>query len=114
MLHHDFNAHLRIARPVSNLEHAAAMFKDGLGLSELGNFENHDGFDGIMLGNPGTGFHLEFTRCRTHPVPPKSTPEDLLVFYVSTTAEWEKVRARLLEVEFKQVQSYNPYWEQLR
>ena len=62
--------HLRIARPVSDLERSLARYRDGLGLQELGRFENHAGFDGGVLGQPGTGHQLEFTVCRSHPLQP--------------------------------------------
>jgi hypothetical protein len=44
------NAHLRIARPVSNLGLSVHMYKQGLSAQELGSFTDHDGFDGVMLG----------------------------------------------------------------
>lgn len=66
-------AHLRIARPVSDLARAAAMYREGLGLRELARFEDHAGFDGVMLGYDGAGWHLEFTHCRAHPVVPAPT-----------------------------------------
>jgi catechol 2,3-dioxygenase-like lactoylglutathione lyase family enzyme len=64
------NPHLRIARPVSDLERSAAMYCRGLGLAEIDRFENHEGFDGVMLGTIDLPYHLEFTYRRTHPVPP--------------------------------------------
>lgn len=60
--------HLRIARPVTDLDRAVRMYVDGLGLQALGGFRDHEGFDGVMLGEPGAGHHLEFTVCRHHPV----------------------------------------------
>lgn len=60
--------HMRIARPVSELDTTASMYCDGLGLELLGCFTDHEGFSGIMLGAPEAGWHLEFTHCRHHPV----------------------------------------------
>src|SRR5216110_324728 len=54
---------------------------------------------------------IEFTRCHTHPVAPAPTPEDLLVFYVPTAAEWRPACASMLAAGFKQLSSFNPYWE---
>ena len=45
--------HLRIARPVIDLARSAKLYRDGLGLELLGSFEDHAGFDGVMLGVPG-------------------------------------------------------------
>lgn len=102
---------LRIARPVTSLERAVAMYCSGLGFRELGRFENHDGFDGVMVGIPGLPYHFEFTYCRTHPVLPSPTPEDLAVLYVPDPAEWERACASMLAAGFVEVPSYNPYWQ---
>ena len=41
---------LRIARPSDDLSELLRFYRDGLGLTVLEQFEDHDGFDGIMLG----------------------------------------------------------------
>ncbi len=41
---------LRVARPTDNLDRLIRFYRDGLGLQILYRFENHDGFDGVMLG----------------------------------------------------------------
>lgn len=103
--------HLRIARPVSDLARTKTMYCRGLGLCVVGNFENHDGFDGVMLGAAGAGYHFEFTYCRTHPITPCATAEDLAVFYMPTSSEWESTCASMLAAGFKRVAPLNPYWE---
>lgn len=103
--------HLRIARPVSDLRRARVMYCQGLGLGVLGSFEGHQGFDGVMLGLPGAGFHFELTRCIAHPVAPSPTPEDLAVFYLPARDEWRSACARMLAAGFRQVASFNPYWD---
>jgi catechol 2,3-dioxygenase-like lactoylglutathione lyase family enzyme len=103
--------HLRIARPVTNLPRSTSMYCEGLGLRVLGRFDNHDGFDGVMLGVEGGAHDFEFTHCRAHPVVPSPTAEDLLVFYLPTPAEWEAAHARMLAAGFIQVVSFNPYWD---
>jgi len=105
-------AHLRIARPVSALERSAAMYCRGLGLREIGRFENHQGFDGVMVGNVGLDYHFEFTYCRTHPVQPVPTPEDLIVFYLPDRMEWQTRCMSMLEARFAEVAPFNPYWRQ--
>jgi catechol 2,3-dioxygenase-like lactoylglutathione lyase family enzyme len=103
--------HLRIARPVRDLATSADMYRRGLGLSELGRFEGHAGFDGVMLGHAEGAWHFELTWCRTHPVVPTPTPEDLLVLYIPEQAEWDVACARMRAAGFKQVPSFNPYWD---
>lgn len=102
--------HLRIARPVSDLERSVDMYRRGLGMSVLFRFENHAGFDGVMLGVEGADYHFELTRCTRHPVAPAPTAEDLLVFYVPAEAEWGATCRRMQAAGFTPVPPFNPYW----
>ena len=104
--------HLRIARPVRDLRHAVAQYKQGLGLEELASFADHAGFDGAMLGFRGADFHFEFTVCRAHPVVPRPTPEDLFVFYVPDDSAWTERCEAMRRAGFKEVEPFNPYWSQ--
>lgn len=36
------------------------MYCRGLGLRVMGHFENHEGFDGVMLGFADSSYHFEF------------------------------------------------------
>lgn len=49
---------LRIARPTDDINALLPFYRDGLGLSVLGHFEDHAGFDGVMLGRPGGPYQL--------------------------------------------------------
>ena len=103
--------HLRIAKPVRNLAVTQAMYCRGLDLRVLGSFENHQGFDGVMLGTVGGAYHFEFTRCRSHPVTPAPTAEDLAVFYITALPDWREACANMLAAGFRLVASFNPYWD---
>ena len=104
-------AHLRIVRPVSNLERSAVLYRSGLGLDELGRFSDHAGFDGIILGATGMDYHVEFTLCRAHPLRPTPTLEDLLVFYMPQAGDWRNACERMLDAGFDEVAPFNPYWQ---
>ena len=41
---------LRVARPSDNLDALLRFYEQGLGLTLLYRFEDHEGFDGIVLG----------------------------------------------------------------
>lgn len=105
--------HMRIARPVSELDTTASMYCAGLGLELLGSFTDHEGFSGIMLGAPEAGWHLEFTHCRHHPVPPSPGDEDLLVLYYPQQAAWEAQCAAMDAAGFLRVTAFNPYWRSM-
>lgn len=104
--------HLRIARPVTHLASSVELYSSGLGFTRLGHFEDHEGFDGAMLGQPGASWHFEFTQARHHPVPPTPTPEDLVVLYLPDVAEWRVACERMLHAGFQPVTSFNPYWDE--
>lgn len=104
--------HLRVARPTDNLDEVVRFYRDGLGLEELGSFEDHEGFDGVMLGKAGTPYHLEFTRHRGHVAGRAPTRDNLLVFYLPDAARWREAVERMVRHTYEPVKSYNPYWDQ--
>lgn len=106
------HAHLRVARPTDHLEALVAQYRDGLGLEVLGSFDDHEGFDGVMLGGEGQSYHFEFTRHRGHRAEGTPGPEHLLVFYLPDSTEWQRACARAEAAGFQRVPAYNPYWEQ--
>ena len=103
---------LRIARPTARFEQVVAMYREGLGLEELGGFEDHGGFDGVMLGHAGQGYHLEFTTQEGHVAPTAPTEEHLLVFYISDDADWQRAVDRIEATGCEAVEPANPYWAQ--
>jgi catechol 2,3-dioxygenase-like lactoylglutathione lyase family enzyme len=68
---------LRVARPTDNLEALLRFYEQGLGLGVLYRFEDHDGFDGVMLGRAGAPYHFEFTAKRGHAVGRAPTLDNL-------------------------------------
>ena len=77
---------LRIARPTDRLNDVVRFYTDGLGLTRLGEFIDHDGFDGVMVGAPAGAYHLEFTHQRGREAGRAPTGEHLLVFYLPDAA----------------------------
>lgn len=108
----DIRTHLRVARPTDNLEGIVRFYTEGLGLTILGSFADHDGFDGIMLGLAGAAYHLEFTRKRGHEAGRAPTQDNLLVFYLADRKEWLAAIERMRTAGYEPVSSFNPYWEQ--
>lgn len=102
---------LRIARPTNDLDKIAKMYKDGLNFKELGKFEEHNGFDGIILGFENNLYHLEFTQHKGSIVEGAPTQDNLLVFYFRDQDEWENSCSNMLDAGFKNVKSFNPYWD---
>lgn len=103
---------LRIARPTDHLKAVADMYIRGLGFERLGNFDDHDGFDGIMVGHPLALYHLEFTQKRGHPADGAPSEDGLLVFYIPDSKEWQEDCQRMEKAGFVPVPAFNPYWDQ--
>jgi catechol 2,3-dioxygenase-like lactoylglutathione lyase family enzyme len=103
-------AHLRVARPTGDTDAVVEFYRDGLGFKVLGEYENRDGFAGVMLGHAGAGYHLEFTRKHGHEAGRAPAEGDSLVFYVTDKEEWEKAVRRMEALGYHAVEPFNPYW----
>ncbi len=103
---------LRIARAKNNLQRIVEMYSHGLGLKALGSFENHSGYDGVMLGSPDNDYHFEFTRKIGEDAPLSNSRENLVVFYIPDIKKVEDLKTQMIEAGFEKVKSQNPYWDQ--
>jgi len=97
---------LRVARHTGRLDELTRFYRDGLGLPEIGQFRDHDGYDGVFFDVPGTGTHLEFTSGGDSTMP-SPHPESLLVLYAGNEDAAAEI-VRRLDVE--PVEPANPYW----
>jgi len=102
---------LRVARPTDNFDQVVRFYTEGLGLTVLGSFQDHDGFDGIMLGVSGSSYHLEFTRKGGHSAGRAPTEDNLIVFYLPDQTGWQTVVDRMTSVGYQPVRAFNPYWD---
>src|SRR6266508_1256199 len=97
---------LRVARHTDRLDEVVAFYRDGIGLREIGGFRDHDGYDGVFLGLPGTQAHLELTAGGEQGAPAPH-PESLLVLYLGGE---EAVRAVAARLGVAPIPPANPYW----
>ncbi|GLV61788.1 hypothetical protein Bmyc01_04580 [Bacillus mycoides] len=102
----------RIARPTDKFEEVIAFYEEGLGLKRIGEFYDHDGYDGVMFGLPDEEYHLEFTRHIDGSPCTAPTKDNLLVFYIREYKEIEKVSKRLHAMGYDEVEPENPYWKE--
>ena len=103
---------VRIARPTDRLEEVVRFYREGVGLAEIDRFQGHDGFSGVMLGLPGTEYHLEFTTHVDGSPGDAPSAENLLVLYLGSASEVEAVAERLAGLGHTPVRPENPYWEE--
>lgn len=100
----------RAARHTNDLARITAFYTEVLGLEVLGSFRDHAGYDGAFLGHPDADWHLEFT---TGPDPAEHSfdADDLLVFYPTTQAEYERLIAHIDAMGLPRETPRNPYWQ---
>jgi catechol 2,3-dioxygenase-like lactoylglutathione lyase family enzyme len=104
---------VRIARPTDRLEACVRFYRDGLGLAELGGFDDHDGYTGVFLGLPGERLHLELTAHSDGSPGPAPTSDNLLVLYVPDRAAIAAALERLAALGHAPVAPENPYWNRV-
>lgn len=100
----------RVARHTDNLEPIIKFYCDSLGLEVLGEFTNHNKYDGVFIGKEGLNWHLEFTTSEESPIH-QADQDDLLVFYLDTKEEYMLLKQRLNNNGLSAVESKNPYWK---
>ena len=101
---------VRIARPTDQLDKVVRFYAQGLGLSELGRFAGHAGYQGVLLGLPGAEYHLEFTQHDQGSPGQAPSRDNLLVLYFDEATDIERVAARLATLGHLPVEAENPYW----
>ena len=100
---------MRVARPTNNLDDISRIYQQGLGYNVLGRFENHNGFDGIILGHSNHSHHQEFTHHRGTKVAGAPTSDKLLFFYIDDAKDWKRACIEMISAGFNTVPSYNLY-----
>lgn len=101
----------RYARHTTDLQKIEQFYTEIVGLEKLGNFEDHDNYNGLFLGHKNTNWHLEFTTSTEKPIS-KFDPDDILVFYVNTELELSNFKKKLDQKNIIPEIPKNPYWSQ--
>ena len=101
---------VRIARPTDKLDEVVRFYRAGLGLPELDRFAGHAGYRGVLLGLPGTQYHLEFTQHDDGSPGLAPSRDNLIVLYFDDLTQVEQVAARLAALGYLRVEAENPYW----
>ncbi len=81
--------------PTDRLAEVERFYAEYLGLPVLYRFDDHDGYSGVMLGLPGSEYHLEFTTHVAGSPCPAPTADNLLVLYFHGDAQMYAMVERL-------------------
>lgn len=99
----------RYARHTLDLKIIEKFYTEIIGLEKLGEFVNHNNYNGLFLGIPNLNWHLEFTTSINKPV---STfdEDDILVFYLNSEFEYSELKNKLKRYDIDIEIPKNPYW----
>jgi hypothetical protein len=101
--------HFRTARHTNRLDPLITFYTEVIGLDLLGEFHDHDGYDGVFIGPKDADWHLEFTRTNEQVVH-HFHDDDLLVLYPRTMVEYTGILHRLHQRGVFEEPAKNPYW----
>lgn len=101
----------RYARHTNKLKEIINFYTSILNLKVLGDFEKHNGYDGVFLGKENIGWHLEFTSTNEK-LNSIFDEDDVLVFYPLNKKEHEQIVKNIRENKIKVLTPKNPYWEE--
>lgn len=100
---------LRYARHTHSIEKIKEFYTKILDLDIIGEFKNHNGYNGLFLGNENYNWHLEFTESNHHPTQ-IFDDDDILVFYPETEREYNLIINNIKLFKVKTHHAKNPYW----
>lgn len=101
---------LRVARHTDDLEAIKAFYVGVLGMNILGDFQDHDGYDGLFLAYPDADWHLEFTTSKAA-ADHNFDEDDLLVFYPKTKAQYDEILEKIERENVTKSTPKNSYWQ---
>jgi extradiol dioxygenase family protein len=102
---------IRVARHTNDLARIGKFYIELLGFELLGEFKDHNHYDGIFIGLKDAHWHLEFTKSNTI-AQHHFDEDDLMVFYPSTMSAYQMLIQRIKAHGIEQVVAKNPYWRE--
>jgi hypothetical protein len=102
---------LRVARHTTNLQPLIDFYTKVIGLEIIGEFKNHNNYDGVFIGGKEAAWHLEFTVSNDKP-DHYPDEEDLLVFYAKSEEEYNTLKENITAHNIEQLVPKSPYWKE--
>lgn len=93
------------------MEKLIGFYTKVLDFKVLGDFKDHNGYDGVFLGKHNENWHLEFTQDNNIPES-QFDEDDILVFYPETLEEFQNIVANLEYHKVPIIEPKNPYWKE--
>jgi uncharacterized glyoxalase superfamily protein PhnB len=100
---------LRLARHTNQLQKIKSFYIDVLGFELIGEFNDHDNYNGIFLSKDNSEWHLEFTESSIQ-AKHEFDEDDLMVFYADSIKELNLIKRNLTNKGVNKIKAQNPYW----
>lgn len=101
----------RVARHTNDLEKIEQFYITVIGLKKLGEFKNHNNYNGIFLGIERADQHLEFTTS-LEKANHTFDEDDIFVFYTKTTEEYLAIKNKIKKENITIETPKNRYWQE--
>ncbi|RKR05381.1 glyoxalase/bleomycin resistance protein/dioxygenase superfamily protein [Flavobacterium sp. 90] len=102
---------LRVARHTDDLERIVNFYVDILGFELLGDFQNHNNYDGVFVGKSGLDWHFEFTKSHEK-ANHTFDQDDVIVLYPKSIIDYDVLISQLLHNNISIITASNPFWNE--
>ncbi|MRX69948.1 hypothetical protein SAMN06265349_101124 [Flavobacterium resistens] len=102
---------LRVARHTDDLKKIEDFYVNILGFEQLGEFLNHNNYNGIFIGKSGLDWHFEFTQSNNKA---KHTfdEDDVIVLYPKSILDYNNLINKLEHHNISTIAATNPFWNE--
>ncbi|MGE6352792.1 VOC family protein [Flavobacterium sp. NPDC079362] len=100
---------LRVARHTDDLDKIIDF--NILGFELLGDFQNHNNYDGVFIGKSGLEWHFEFTKSDTK-ANHTFDPDDVIVLYPKSILDYNMLLDKIIHNNISIIPASNPFWNE--
>lgn len=102
---------LRVARHTNDLERIVDFYVNILGFELLGDFQNHNHYDGVFVGKSGLDWHFEFTKSEEE-ANHTFDQDDVIVLYPKSIIDYDVLVSNLIHGNIPILTANNPFWNE--
>ncbi|WP_026729842.1 VOC family protein [Flavobacterium denitrificans] len=100
---------LRVARHTDDLKKIEDFYVNVLGFELLGEFQNHNNYNGIFIGKSGLDWHFEFTQSTTK-AKHIFDDDDVIVLYPKSIVDYNELIHKFESLNVSTITAANPFW----
>ncbi|WP_428233026.1 VOC family protein [Flavobacterium sp.] len=102
---------LRVARHTDDLVRISNFYVNILGFEFLGDFQNHNNYEGVFIGKSGLDWHFEFTKSEEK-ANHTFDKDDVIVLYPKSILDYDELINKLMYNNISMITSNNPFWNE--